>query len=363
MAADFRLIAHSAQRDAHEFAARGAADGHGQGSFAHARRSHQAKDRAARILHQLPHGQVFEDALFDLFEAKVFLFEDLFGHRDVANLLGLLLPRHRQEPVEIVAADGGFGRHRRHQLEALELLHGLFLNFLGHAGGFDLFLQLVEFVLFAAAEFLVNGLELFVQVVLFLRPLHLPLDARIDVAVHVELFDLALEDLGHAVQAVEHIEVFQQFLLFLDRNLQIGGDGVGKLAGIFNASRGNHGVVVQALGQLHVLLEEPVHALDRCLDLRRWFGAHRHQLDIRPVEAFVAGDLRHACALHSFDQHANVAVGQLDALHDVRQRAHRENLVRLRIVHGSIVLRDQENLLLAGQRLFERAHGGFPSRR
>ena len=162
-------------------------------------------------------------------EAVMVFFEDLFGDGDIANLFGLLLPRHGQQPVQVAAADGGLGGHRRHHLQPLELLHGLFVDVLGHAGGFDLFLQLVEFVLFAAAQFLVDGLELFVEVILFLGALHLPLDAGIDVAVDVELFQFAFEDLGDAVQAVQHVEVFEQFLLFLDGNLQIGGDGVGKL--------------------------------------------------------------------------------------------------------------------------------------
>ena len=106
--------------------------------------------------------------------------------------------------------------------------------------------------------------------------LHLPLHAGIDVAVDVELFDFAFEDVGDAVQAVEHVEIFEQFLLFLDGNLQIGGDGVGKLGGIVHAGRGNHGVVIQALRKLDVLLEQAVDAPDGLFDLRRRLGARRH---------------------------------------------------------------------------------------
>ena len=120
-----------------------------------------------------------------------------------------------------------------------------------------------------------DGLELFVQVVLFLRALHLPLHAGIDVAIDVELFDFAFEDFGDAVQAVEHIEILEQLLLFLDGNLQIGGDGVGKLGGILDARRGDHGVVIQALRELDVLLEEAVDAPDGLIDLRGRLDAHR----------------------------------------------------------------------------------------
>ena len=79
MAANFRFVAHAAKRNAHELAARGAADGHGQRSLAHARRPEEAENRALGILHQLAHGEIFEDAFLDLFEAVVVFGKDLLG--------------------------------------------------------------------------------------------------------------------------------------------------------------------------------------------------------------------------------------------------------------------------------------------
>ena len=131
--------------------------------------------------------------------------------------LDLLFPGHGEQPVQIIAADGGFRGHRRHHFEALQFLRGLFVGVLGHAGGFDFLFQFLEFVLFAAAEFLVDGLQFFVEVILFLGALHLALHAGVDVAVDVELFDFAFQDFADARQAVQRIEIFQQFLLFLDR--------------------------------------------------------------------------------------------------------------------------------------------------
>ncbi len=233
------------------------------------------------------------------------------------------------------------------------------LDILGHAGGFDLLLQLVEFVLLAAAEFLVDGLEFFVEVVLFLRALHLPLDARIDVAVDVQLLEFAVQNFGHAVQAIEHVEVLEQFLLVFHGNLQIGGDGVGKLGRIVDAGRGDHGVVVQVLRELDVLLEKSVDAPNSLIDLRRRLGPHRHQPQGGAIEAFFAGELHDFGALHALHQDANIAVRQLHALHDVGERADGKNLLRLGIVDRGVVLRGQKNLLFAGQRLFQRAHRGF----
>ena len=154
-------------------------------------------------------------------------------------------------------------------------MNGLFLNVLGHPRRFNLLLELVEFALFAAAKLFVNGLELLIQVVLFLRAFHLPLDARIDVAVDVEFFDLAFQDFRHAVQTILDVEIFEQLLLFLHRNLEIGGDRIGEFGGVFDACRGNHGVVVQTLGELHVLLKEAVDATNGLIDLRRRLDTHR----------------------------------------------------------------------------------------
>src|SRR5580698_10555641 len=103
--------------------------------------------------------------------------EDDFGALDIANFLRALLPGHRQQPVQIIARNGGFRGHRRHHFQPLQFLHGLFLRSFWHTGSFDLLFQLLDFVGFAAAEFFLDGLQFFVEVVLFLRALHLALHA------------------------------------------------------------------------------------------------------------------------------------------------------------------------------------------
>ncbi len=247
MAANLGLVPHAAERQAHELAAGGLGNRHAQRGFAHARRSGEAQNRALGILDELTDGQKFEDALLDLFKAVVILVENLFGELDRARLLRLFLPRHGQQPVNVVAADGRLGRHGRHGLELLQLLNGLVENLLGHAGGFNLLLQLVELALFAAAQFLLNGLDLLVEVILFLRALHLALDARLHVAVEVELFNFDVEHVGDARQPRRRVEDGQQFLLLFDAQLQIGGDGVGELRGLIHAHGGDDRLVVERL--------------------------------------------------------------------------------------------------------------------
>ncbi len=271
MAANLGFVAHATQRKADKLAAGGLGDGHAQRGFAHARRSGEAEDRALGVLDQLAHGEEFEDALLDFFEAVVVFVQDLLGVVDGAGFLGALLPRHGEQPVDVIAADGRLGGHGRHGFELLQLLDGLVEHFLGHAGGFDLLAQLVELALFAAAQLFLDGLDLLVEVVLFLRALHLPLDARLDVAVEVELFDFDVEHVGNARQARGGIEDAEQFLLFLDAELQVGGDDVGELGRLVHAHGGDDGFVVERLLQLDVLLEEGGDALHQLLERRASF--------------------------------------------------------------------------------------------
>ncbi len=101
------------------------------------------------------------------------------------------------------------------------------MNFLGHPGGVDFLFEFVDFTLFAAAEFFLDGLELFVQVILFLRTLHLALHARVNVAVDVELFEFDFQDVCDAVQPFERIDRLEQILFFIHGELQVGGNRVG----------------------------------------------------------------------------------------------------------------------------------------
>ena len=269
VAADFGLVAHAAERQADELAVHRAGDRLGERGLADSGRSGEGEDGRLRLLDQRAHGEELEDALLDLLEPVVVLVEDLLGALEVAALARLLVPGHRDQPVEVVARDRRFGRHRRHRFQALELLDRLFLDVLRHLRLFDLLLQLVDLValLVLAAQFLLDRLHLLVEVVLLLRLLHLLLHARLDAAIDLELVDLDFEDAGDAVQPFERRDDLEQVLLLVDADDQVRGDGVGQLAGIVDAHGGNHRVVVQVVRQLHVLLEQRDDAAHRAFRL------------------------------------------------------------------------------------------------
>src|SRR6185437_13501623 len=72
--------------------------------------------------HALLHREVFEDAILDLLQTKMIRVEHFLCHLQILAYLAALLPRHANQPVEVVAHHGGLGRHRRHLLELVELL-------------------------------------------------------------------------------------------------------------------------------------------------------------------------------------------------------------------------------------------------
>ena len=121
MAADLRLVAHAAERHADELAVGRLGDRLAERGLAHAGRADEAQDRALHLVHALLHREVFEDALLDLLEAEMILVEHLCAASQILAHLAPLLPRHADQPIEVVADDRGLGRHRRHLLELVEL--------------------------------------------------------------------------------------------------------------------------------------------------------------------------------------------------------------------------------------------------
>ena len=150
-------------------------------------------------------------------------------------------------------------------------------------------------------------------------------------------------------------KIAEQLLLFLNAELEIGGDGVGKLGGLVHAHAGDDGFVIERLLQLDVLLEEAGDALHELFDdgghLEVGFaGAHGGD-----EEAVAVSHFDGLGALHALDQHFDVAIGHLDALHDVADCADLVDFLGLRLVDGGIVLSGEKDLAVASERFFQRA--------
>ena len=83
MAANFGLIAHTAQRHADKFASRRAGDGFSKRCLANPRRSDKAQDRAFQFGGAFLHGKIFKDALLDLFQAVMVRVQNGLGARQI----------------------------------------------------------------------------------------------------------------------------------------------------------------------------------------------------------------------------------------------------------------------------------------
>src|ERR1700691_2324933 len=213
--ADFSLVAHAAQRHAHETAPGGPGHRLAERGLAHAGRTDQAQDRPLHLAHAVLHRKVFEDAFLDLLEAVMIVVEHAFGGEYVALHLGAVLPGNRQQPVEIVAHHRRLGRHRAHGAKLLHLAQRLVARLFGEFGLVDALFELGEFVaaVLALAQLLLDRLELFVEVVLALSLLHLALDARADALLDLENADFAFHVAEDLFQALGHALGLPQLLL------------------------------------------------------------------------------------------------------------------------------------------------------
>src|SRR2546429_179259 len=133
---------------------------------------------------------------------------------------------------------------------------------------------------------------------------------------------------------------------------------VGTLANIVQSVKlpdGNIKVLVEGVERaraLSIATEEGFFRATIRLMGQRIEDSLAHQTDRGSKEAFFRGDGKRPGALHAFHQNFDVAIGQLHALHDIRERSNRVDLFRFRVIHRTVVLRGEENLFVAAERLF-----------
>ena len=233
MAADFRFVAHAAERDAHELPADRVGDRARQRGLADAGRAEEAQDRSLDVRIELAHRQVLEHAVLDLLEAGVIGVEDLLGVLQIDRVFRALRPRQRDEPVDVGARHGVLGRGDRHLGQAIELAQRFLLHRLGHAGGVDFRAQLLDFLglLVPFAQLLLDRLHLLAQEVLALVLADLGLDLGLDARTELEHLELLDQDPVQRVHARAHVERREDLLLHRRADgRQARRDEIGQLA-------------------------------------------------------------------------------------------------------------------------------------
>src|SRR5690606_9149144 len=359
MSADLRLVPHAAKADAHEVAAGGGSDRLAKGSLADTRRSHEAEDRPLHLLGALLHREILEDALLDLLEAIVIAIEDLFGLPQVDLRAGRLLPGDREQPIEIIADHGRFGRHGAHVLELLQLGLGLFPRFFAQPRLPDTLFQLGQLVatVLALAQLLLNRLELFIEVVLPLGLLHLPLDAVPDALLYLQDADLGFHETEDLLETLGNRGRLQQFLLLGNLQGEVRGDGVCQLARHLDLIDRDQDLRRDLLVQLDVLLELGDSGASQSLELLLVALFLFEQFRISFEEVLALAEARNQRALASFDQNLDRPVGQLQQLEHGSDRADRVNVAGGRIILRSVLLSDQKDLLVVLHHVLESPYG------
>ncbi len=354
--ADFRFVAHAAERLAHEFASRRLGDALAQRGLADARRADEAQDRPLQLARARLHREIFDDPILDLLEAVVIGIEHLLRLADVFLDLALLAPGQVEQHVQIIADDRRFGAHRLHALELLELGFGLFAGFLAELGLGDLFGQFGDFVarVVVAAQLVLDRLELFVEIVFALGLFHLPLHAATDPALHLQHRQLAFHEGHDHFEPLERVALDQQRLLVRHLGVDRRGNRIRELAGIVDIAQLVRRVLAQLLVELGIFAE----LFDHLPHHRGHFIARSgYQIARRNhrFDEFAARFERfERCPLRPLNQHTDGAVGQLEQLQDLRHHADVEQIVALGIVAARVELREQENVLASFHRRFKR---------
>jgi hypothetical protein len=219
----------------------------------------------------------------------------------------------------------------------------------------DALLHLVEVrALFQIAQLLLDRLDLLVEVVLALALLHLLLDAAADALLHLQDVELGLHQREQMLQPPLHVEHLQHFLLLLELERQVRGDGVGQPPRLVDAGERGEDLGRDLLVELHVLVELRDHRAAHRLQLGAFGGFRTHARRFGNVVRLQIGDVDDACALRALDQHLHGAIGQLQHLQDVGHRSGAVHVLGARLVLGGGLLRHQQDALARLHRRLER---------
>ena len=194
MATNFGFVTHATETHAHEFTPRRCRDRLPQRGLADARWPDETENWRLQFIDSLLHGEVLDDAFLDLFQPPMIAIKDLAGLGEILADARLLAPGQVDQRFDEIAYDRRFGGHRRHQLEFLEFGLDLGHALLTHAGFLGLFLKLLVIsALLTLAKFLLDRLDLFVEVVLALALLHLAFDATTNTLLDLKNIDFCFK--------------------------------------------------------------------------------------------------------------------------------------------------------------------------
>ena len=207
---------------------------------------------------------------FTFLQVVVIGVEDLARLVQVQPILGPLRPRQLDQPLEVGALHGVFGRRLRHLLEALELLARRLLDVGGHLGRLDLLVERVEVAgVFAFAQLVLDRLQLLAQDRLALVLRELLAHLRVDLLLDLDQLDLALQQHQQPAQPLGDVALDQQRGALLGRQVDGRRDDVAQAARVLVLIEHLRGLVRDVGRDRDELLGHVVHRHAQAVDLDR----------------------------------------------------------------------------------------------
>ena len=317
----------------------------------------------------LDDGQIFQQPVLDLAHAVVVPIEYLAGAVKV-DLPGCLhAPGQVEHRFDIRLQNGTLRRVDGGARKARKLLFRALAGFSVDLGIAQARAQFAQLLVFVFAQFFLNGVDLFAQVVVVVGLVHGFAHARVYLLFQSADLQIARERHQQRFQPEVDRDALQHRLFVGDIGKEIGRHHVAEGVGAF--------LSVQLSAQL------AGYALAARLDQRQRlaaYGAHHRLTADEHLAVFIRGGAivtlkRHklgalhvAALLHvqqdgaafALDKHAHGVVRHAQNMTDVHHRAHGVHILKVRCVHACVALGDHEQPPVARQRALQRRHGAAP---
>ena len=326
-------------------------DGLAQRGLTHTRRSYETQNRGFHVLPQLQHGQMLYDSVFHLVKPEMVGIKNALGAFQVKVVLGELTPRQINQILQIVQLNTVFRRLRMGAFQFLQFPVENFGHFLRPLFLLGLFLQLLD-ILFVgiAAQLLLNGPQLLVEVILALLFVHVVAHLALDLLLQfkhlLRLGQHGKESVGYLVE----VACLQNPLTHRKFSLDVAGHEIQQKHGVFDALDGKARLLRQVARAGDDLYGQVPDRLQQSLELARVGYVFRSRVRYHGGlhVGFVLDGFHHLEAADALYDDRDAAVGHLESLEDLRRSAYLVEVVKHRLVHIRFLLRDDtDGLALA----------------